>query len=731
MVYLIVHIYNLYFFPLVLASAVAKSKQNVKKAKVTKQASIEKVEKTVRCFVFSTAMANRAGHAVSKGLHATISQYHAAQKWETPYLTPQIHCRLFNAAQEDAALVVKGEQKGNINVNVKEEQKLHQNGPSPDKNSDLANKKSSSKGSVVVEKAVVVKQEKTLIVDSRQKEQVIQAAQHLGRNSSQTGVEDTKANPLHPRFNLLNTPNTQQQQLTSKQTLFLKPEPGMDARRSTDSDHSPPPNNPKIERPASGKPIQAPENPIKKPLDSMNTSMLTGLTAKIENELALRKQDLSSLPPHLIPNLSRSGSKDTPPVLSGASNKQNLLAASKTSSYDAANISNLKEPAALYVSAKDFSLHKLLSKPGLPVVSGHFDTRPGEPPRSSMDTVTSEKARMMVESRMKPSPPILPLDIHQSAFINPRGRDGHTRAQSLHGGYPSGGSGIVPNGNALFNPHLPRQRTSFSPPSNLHYAHSREAIENMVDFSRNSVIIPAHQPVRPSATRANGFTESKTFEDYVPLTATSVHQHRKDRPSSLPVTEVFNGDKKEKNPITPPLRSSFSVETLTKSHTTAHTSYNNKERFSLEEEARHREIERRFPISTSHQHVFHERLPLPRELHGAPHERLHVPPNGHNINIHNNLKRTLDEQLSSNIMREQVERDRKYYEQIDWLRKSKERHLMEFDRLNPHRPAFGSLDPRTPHHMPLYFPPTGIPANGHRELPSPPHHRHYSPYGRR
>jgi len=79
-----------------------------KRRKVNRQPKLQKQEKveeipipipvtteTVRCYVFSTGMANRAGYAVHKGTHKSISAYHHDQKWDTPYLNPEIHCRPF------------------------------------------------------------------------------------------------------------------------------------------------------------------------------------------------------------------------------------------------------------------------------------------------------------------------------------------------------------------------------------------------------------------------------------------------------------------------------------------------------------------------------------------------------------------------------------------------------------------------------------------------------------
>ena len=130
--------------------------------------------------------------------------------------------------------------------------------------------------------------------------------------------------------------------------------------------------------------------------------------------------------------------------------------------------------------------------------------------------------------------------------------------------------------------------------------------------------------------------------------------------------------------------------------------------------------------------------------------------------IHNGLKRTLDEQLSSNLLH--AER-RKYLEQLEWMRNtgsSKDSKRIEFERfaaaaaaISPqhrggnggHHPGFGagsaglSLSMSEHQQRSLYMSGAHLPAsshhhritsNGHhRDLPSPPHHRLYSPYGRR
>lgn len=644
-----------------------KGKANGKK-KSPKQPVPEKnelVQKTVRCFVFSTAMANRAGHAVSKSLFDSISKYHEAQKWETPYLTSEIHCRPFIAALEDE--LEKREQKESLDSKLE----TPVNGII-----EAAERVVSSKEE---------KKERALSMDTWQKEQVIQAAQRMGRNgtTNKENTDDVKANPLHPRFHLPGGTHNNHRLYSDPKT-----EPNAQTQQSTDSESSPQ-TVPKIEK-VEKEPLRNYSPSSVKASVPPTSSVTHHLNSLVHDDYKTR---YNSPPPQLVPNPSNRFKHEH--VLTEKREHPKVFAPDV-----------LKEQVQ-YHSPKDFNIHKLISKP-TPISSLNESTRSAlEVKNVSSSIESAEKAR--IEARMKMSPPILPRDVHPSAFISPRERDGHVRPPHFNG---------YSNGNAIFNSHL--RPHSFSPPTSRHYQHSREAIENIVDFSRNSVIIPP-PPVRPSASRANGFPESKTFEDYKPLSSisTSIHQ-RKDRPSSLPITDIYTLGK-EKKPHT--IHSSFSVDSLTKSHT--------RNERTADENSVARHIERRFPIS-SHTHPFHERLPIlpAHELHS--HERLHVP-NG--LNIHG-LKRSLDEQLSSNIHRvEAAERDRerKYPEHLtDWFWKDKERRIAEFERLLPTRPPFHT-DHRSPLHVPpIYLPPRGVPLNGHRgELPSPPVRRMYSPYARR
>eukprot|EP00111_Clytia_hemisphaerica_P019533 TCONS_00057580-protein len=760
-----------------LKKVTVQSKPKLKKKTSQKQLTPpeKKIKKTVRCFVFSTAMANRAAHAVNKGLYSTISKYHHA-KWEGKHLKADIHCRPFNAQEEDE--LEEREQKENIKQEettpqlIKPEvtktpklsldKKTDDKKSSPKMKTDSSNtkstekkekssdkkEKSSEKKEKSSEKKEKSSEKKEKHSEKKEKKPRSKTSTHTSSTSSTTPVstptsttatlDDIKANPLHPRFNLINgsgSPSMPARPNEIKQELRINGTHTMDVKTE--------PQKLQVSTTISDRLINGIKNEVTviKSEPSTNSEIHNSITTQQQTSIQqpLKPIPISHPDRPAHPNASDFRNSKTPPQL--VCSKTLPIKTNHTIPPHTVNGGEVRKiyPADIkevpqhfhspkdfaHLSPKEFGLHKLLEKPLMsappvpPPSSMHKELPPREmvheSARSNLEAA-AEKAR--IETRLKKSPPILPRDIHPSAFISPRERDRHARPP--FNGYSGG---ITPNGNPLLNPHL-RNHSSFSPPNKHHYSHSREAIENIVDFSRNSVIIPP-PPVRPSATRVTGFSESKTYEDYVPRTSSSIHQ-RKDRPSSLPVTDALTIEKEK---TSPPLHSAFSVDSLTKLHP-ARSEPVRIER-STEDEARM--LDRHFSVPHHPPaRPFHDRIPFPHDIHGGPpHERLHVP-NG--INIHNNLKRTLDEQLSSNLLREQHAEHRKFYhEQLEWIRKDK-RLMVDYDRIMAHRPptAFPP-DPRSPFHVPVHLPPRhSVPTNGHhRDLPSPPGRRMYSPYGRR
>ena len=867
------------------------------------------------------------------GLFTSISKYHDAQKWDMPCLESDLHCRPFDAALEDALAQRESEQKqqnnklsnssnsnssssnktvtnDKVNDNKsngvkKEDEKDTNNKPVTNKtnkdnlsstttNNNTTTKKSNKNETTTSRKSADKKQQQQQNIKTEQQTTTnnrttvspprpINASSVGVVSSSEEERNNSKVNPLHPRFHLLGGPasstphHSQQYPSYSSASTPLSSDhhtvslqnisPLSDTNNKSKVSRLPNSSSEKIDRLSR---ISPPSSSV-----VVNGGGVVGV--------ATGAPILSSPPNILVAGVERRRHSNTPPVLVCSvpsklpvssskdtaihhqhhlNNNNNVTSGAPSSSWTGvekhntsssttqpssiptsssypAEISNKKDLGHHYrstnhnnnnssttkdfphLSPKEFGIHhKLLEKPlvsATPVSS--YKER--EPPvallgpvelqngRTSLE-LAAEKVRMEASvARLKGSPPVLPRDHHHSsAFISPRDRSRNGGSESSFNGFGgSGGGGITPNGNALYNPLL-RSHVSasspFPPPTgSLHYKHQhpRDLLlerESMVDFSRNSVIIPP-PPVRPSVTRStsNGDVPSKTYEDYVPLTSPAIHL-LKDRPASLPVSAApdpyspkggvgIEKCSKEKNNLkkhhSPPLHSSaFSVDSLTAKSSRAEklplpssaiTSSRCKEQQQRDEEATQhaRLLERHYSIPPSSHHPHHHRVlpptpdsriappfppPHPHSLH---HERLHIPPphNGSSSGgIHNGLKRTLDEQLSTNLLHAE---HRKYIEQMDWLRNkermvSSSKSFLEFERLaaatssvlppGHHRthPSGGGYPPASASASDLrslylsggHFPPAHhrIHSNGHhRDLPSPPHHRLYSPYGRR
>ena len=658
---------------------------------------------------------------------------------------------------------------------------------------------------------------------------VSSSSSNLGEN------EKGKVNPLHPRFHLLSGPTPPAPQNTSYSTKSNNgvihnsstvDTNGETLSRLSEKDRlsrlSPPPSSvnggtvvvartgvvatdaPVLQRKSSSPPhiLGAPAGGVGEHRRHSNTPpvLVCSVPSKLPASSSTQQQHNN--------NNTVSAASSSWPLYEHVTNSNIQSSSSLLSSFPV-EISNKKNHRSVngtkefaHLSPKEFGLHhKLLEKPLVSIspVSSYKEREPTallgaaelQKGRTSLE-LAAEKVRMESSARLKGSPPVLPRDLpnsshhhhhHSSAFISPRDR---TRGGAPFNGFGTGGGGITPNGNALYNPLLRSHAASSPfPPSSIHHQqqHSRDMLlerESMVDFSRNSVIIPP-PPVRLSVTRStsngNGNEPSKTYEDYVPLTSSAIHNLRKDRPASLPVSaesdvyspnrcgENNNKEKSGKKHHSPPIHNSaFSVDSLTAksrapaSRVEAVTSIASriKEQQQRDEETtRARLLERHFPLPPSSHHHQHHRVIAPPpdsriasqfpppHPHSLYHEHLHMP-SPHNGGIHNGLKRTLDEQLSTNLLHAE---HRKYIEQMDWLRNKDSianSKRFEFERLvaaGPHRthpagfpPVSSSSDLRSLY-LSGHFPPAQhhrIQSNGHyRDLPSPPHHRLYSPYGRR
>ena len=771
-----------------------------------------------RFFVFSTAMANRAGHAVSKGLHASISEYHAAQKWETPYLTNKIHCRPFNCKIEEKNV-------DNIMLTTENEK--------PPDDTKLAIKKEEQVDSKVLSTIGVsnglmadsiparipfneasvedVKTTKPLAVDSWQKEQVIKSAQrmmhtvdpHPGdeiraaqqqhqQHQQKLVDESNKTNPLHPRFHLFNT-NASPSDKNRKSTTPPKDFP-QHSKTLTPPKHAQPTPLRSEFSPRHALPNEHQQHFAKNPMllqdseqnqhmknqqqqqqhhhhQQLNDNQINGKRdASFNKNPRLKSRSFddhvtgrqtnnmkNSPPPQLVSTRPSIPSKnDNAEEITNNTRVSTVPVVTPNKTTYPADITNVKEQLR-YQSPKNFSLDKLINSPTTTssIREGDVNVRPtviNTPSDRSTTAISSidiaEKHLKEARFAHRKSPPILPRDARASAFLPPRDSASSRLLAFKSPHFES----LRPSDNSLYHP-ASRPHPSFklhpslstasalSPKRTSHYAHPQEAIENIIDFSRKSSAAiggggpPSKLPVRPSVSRPNGYADSKAFsENYKPHISAFSTAHHNDRPSNInvPSPELYKRAEKIHNP--------FSVEHLTQSHNRTNDDNSDNENIRRYAQPPPRPL-------PHHPRAFHDRglPPSPHDIHGRAHERVHVPNNGA-IGIHNGLKRTLDEQLSSNISR--AEYDRMYLEKLHdhWRRYEKERITAspeerltsEKERLlhGAIRPPFLGGDQRSPLHIPAFLSrgpgiPNGRGGSGHHLESSHqlyPHLRRVTPY---
>lgn len=450
-------------------------KKKRKTTKAEKIAETNPVTKTVRCYVFSTGMANRAGHAVHKGRYASVTEYHHAQKWSTPYLSAEVHCRAFHPDLEEQE-EVKDLAPNHFNMSaVKRDEEEGTKSPALDTETKFQPQRRSP---------VVVPRERLLSVDSWQKEQVIEAAKKM------SGINDPQHRDTQSPRSLVTA--------SSVTTGTINNVAKLPDKNNADSDSSPQTvpkftevSNKDSEKGSYGNAIFSHANTI---------FSIEKMTASSED--ISRKKDLNS-PPQLVPTFSQE------------------TVESKNNSYPA-DITNLKEQLR-YHSPKRFghdltSNYKLLneardSSVRPTVLSMLGDRHENDNIRSTLDV--AEKA--LKESRTLPLPykhsgPILPRDVHPALFM------------SRHSPHTSAFNGHIPS-SVMFSRHHSVDPftsskslgvTSFQPP------HTAEHFLN-----RNPPIIA---PFRHPLHSPNGFQEAeKLSEKYKALSQFN------QRPSSLPM----------------------------------------------------------------------------------------------------------------------------------------------------------------------------------------------------
>ncbi|XP_047124990.2 uncharacterized protein LOC100211249 isoform X1 [Hydra vulgaris] len=619
------------------------------------------IQQTYRCYVFSTGMANRAGHAVEKGLYSTIGDYHAAQKWDTPYLNAETHCRPFIPNLEDE------EKDKELNVDLGNSSPLHR---VDDNNTSIRESE--------------VLRERRNSIEIWQREQDMEAAKQMSCLANHTSVsvsesfypslvstssqsKTLKNNTENDTPDLQNVLNVKTEDEKSNESnlpvsAFTEVKPKQDCNRKLEVSNC--------------------HQSILGPLQNYTNVKSNSYPADVTSQVCYQPPKGFFQPHDVCQNTMYSSVHS---VRSENGNRPSVL-----------NMSNNRKDVKAYENGLIPENSSLINTP---VEPRHVD----QPIiRSTLDVAEKALKESRGVSMLKSSVPILPRDVNHSAFMS---------RQSMH---PQP---------VMFNySHKMPIHGRFSPPISMHLPpvsiapsvtlHSRNAFDH-TQMARSSPKM--HHTLNHIKTQdtPNGYDRDVSLsEKYNYLAASfnsSRHQHSSERPSSLPMPLSSNRIEKK----TP---TSFSVESLTglseKDGTSIFKSRNGHERIKeihnserLHENIQQHPSDRQLDNRLDRTHTDRECVSNPSDRLIGPTDRMHIPGG-----IHNGLKRSLDERII----------ERSYDKHSFDLSRGKDRYMFEKERFNFEKDRFYDKersflhhnlllqDPRSPMHLssPLFLPRT-------------------------
>ena len=619
-------------------------------------------------------MANRAGHAVEKGLYATIGDYHASQKWDTPYLNAETHCRPFIPKLEDE----EQDKESNVGLDLGHVSPLQRADDNKGSNKELS---------------LETLRERTSSVEMWQREQAMEAAKQMSRLANSTPISLSES--FYPSLASLTSQtigvkdNSENHTLKSdfQNTTVLNAKKDEDVVLESNLSSS------AFTEVKSCKPDSSRSSEGVNPHQSVLTSLQNDTNVKcssypadVTNQVCYQPSKSFFQPHEMHQNPLYS------PVHSARSengNRPSVL-----------NMSNSRNDVKTYENGLLIPEHT--SVLNCLVEPRHIDQKNI---RSTLDVAEKDLKESRGLAMLKSSNPILPRDINHSAFMS---------HQSMH---------LQP---AMFSyPHKMPMHGRFSPPVSMHLPpaslapsvtlHSRNTYDHHIHLARSSPKMPHTLNHLKAQDSPNGYDRDISLSEKYSFQAASFNSsrhHPNERPSSLPMP--LSSYRMEKKTPT-----SFSVESLTgsseKDDVLLFKSRNGHERVKefhsserLHETIKQLPSERPLDTRLDRPQTDRECMPNPSDRLIGSTERMHIPSG---LNIHNGLKRSLDERI---IERSQ---DKHTFE----LPRGKDRYMFHKERSNFEKDGFNydkersfsqhSLnfqDPRSPMHLssPLFLPRT-------------------------
>ena len=610
-------------------------------------------------------MANRAGHAVTNGTYKSISAYHHDQKWDTPYLNAEIHCRKFYPELEEQTnnvnsgfdiaikdIIVK-QDESDPPVSVKEDTST-ENEPVeslPEKTSDQSDFEMSQEYNPPLQE--------NLTTDHNNKEE--QVTQSKSYNYS---TDENVKSPLHPRFNLMI--NKKEPNLTSSKEEF--------------------------------------EKQVSYEKDDKNLAQEAKLELKIETTepLPVSGNETNSsviFETDLEPRVSITKSNTYPAEVTKTTKDQLRFQSNDGSTYQA--------PKAQQQNENSGTRHQSPNNTRPSVLNMVADRKSeNEVLRSAIDIAEKELRESRV-TQMQPTPsappnltkstvgPVIPRDVHPSVFmsrhsphlhvsaftapqqsgISPahtNGQPSHSKSPHvLNGHVPHSSGPIIANSSIFSSRHQNSLSGPFTPPpprssaSQSHY-HSTVSSYHPELHSKYSPPMPISHPYtrHKSDSPPNSYksVENKYGERYNPLSSNLHKPH--ERPSSLPVPSTHRLEPTKVSEQNRRGNKSFSVESLTQPS-------NKPDAFNSIHAHLDKLHGRLLPSRT-----IGERSVLPEHLMDRIPANLRAP-NG--LDFRDGIKRSLDERLSSEIRSNDIRIPDKAY-----LEKLQEHRLIEHKRIKEH-----------------------------------------------